>query len=350
MDISSTELKTMKAKQLRRIIREAIQEVLSEDMNALVTTKTGTKSVSYKNPTELSALKADSNVASITTTSGQKLKETDEIDEMARLAKGFRLADPNIDSSSYTKTISGTPLSAIIDYFRDNPGAEKTGLQSQFGFVRPQIANAIVNGLLDAGVLVKLSAGGEVEEPTAPGEATPIAATEPEDMFMGTAANPLSMYFDNEPNDDGTEDITGEEEPSEDEIEKAEKQPNSMSDDDYEAFMRYDDLKNRLDATKSNILKLKRGKGGVQGDIGDDKPSTELVRLRDLKQSLEDRMGKLISGSGYLKRKIEKETGKAYVEPVTVEPEEVEDDEAVVAEQRLDEYSIRKMQHYAGIL
>ena len=33
-----------------------------------------------------------------------------------------------------------------------------------------------------------------------------------------------------------------------------------MSDEDYEAFMKVSDLENRLAATKSNILKLKKSK------------------------------------------------------------------------------------------
>jgi hypothetical protein len=117
-----------------------------------------------------------------------------------------------------------------------------------------------------------------------------------------------------------------------------------MSDADYNAFMKYDDLKNRLAATKSNILKLKRSKGGSPGDLSD-KPSTEETRLRDLKKSLEDRMNSLVAGSEYLQKKVEKETGKVY-EPIEVEPEEEDTiDEAYDAE-----YTKRKLQFYAGII
>lgn len=117
-----------------------------------------------------------------------------------------------------------------------------------------------------------------------PGERAPTQAQDPEDMFMGNAANPLSMYFDNEPNNDGSEDFNGDEEPTidDDEIERSNVQTPSISDDDYESWMKYDDLNNRLEATKGNIVKLKRKKGGVVGDIGD-KASTELERLRTLK-------------------------------------------------------------------
>jgi hypothetical protein len=365
MDITQTELKAMKAKQLRRIIREAIQEILTEDQAADKKAQDSAKQAEtaklqalQKKKSELSKAVApeekpaqdaekmavDKEIAQ-TTKKIQKLNKPGlgalELDEMARTAKGFRLADDNVDVAQYAnKRVSGVSLQDIISYFRENPGADKKSLQSQFNFVRPQIANAVVNALLDAGVLVKLGAGGEVEATPEPGETAPTQATEPEDLFMGSGENPLSMYFDNEPNDDGSEDFTDNVEPETDELEKAEPTTSKMSDADYEAFMKYDDLSQRLAATKSNIIKLKRRKGGSPGDLTD-KPSTELVRLRDLKASLEDRINALVAGSDYLKKKIEKQTGKAYVEPV-VEPEETE-------EEPLDEWTIGKLQYYAGI-
>jgi hypothetical protein len=258
---------------------------------------------------------------------------------MARIPKGFKLADPEMNTTTYTKTISGTPLSSILDYFRQNPGADVKSIQNHFQFVRPQIANGLVKGLLDSGILVKLTASGEEVAPVAPGEEAPTQATEPEDLFMGSAENPLSMYFDKEPNNDGTEDFNDEEEPSTGELEPAEPAAGGMSDEDYEAFMKYDDLKNRLDATKGNILKTKRSKGGTAGDISD-KPGTELARLQDLKKSLETRIDDIVKKSPYLQKRIEKLTGKVY-EPIEIEDETDELDEA---------YEMRKLQFYAGII
>ena len=209
-------------------------------------------------------------------------------------------------------------------------------MQAHFGFVRPQIANAIVNGLLDAGILVKLGAGGEVEATPEPGEEAPVQATEPEDLFMGGSENPLAMYFDGEPNDDGSEDF----EPEAGEIEKAEPSASTMSDEDYEAWMKYDELKRRLDATKSNILKTRRSRG-TAGDISD-KPSTELQRLRDLKKSLEDRVNDIVAGSDYLKKKLSKDVPPP---PPVETPEEEED----TLDEGLDDWTINKLQYYAGI-
>ena len=163
-------------------------------------------------------------------------------------------------------------------------------------------------------------------------------------MFMGGAENPLAMYFDNVPNDNGEEDFNDNEEPTADDLERAEKPAMDMSDEDYEAWMQYDTLKNRLDATKSNILRIKRSKGSGVNDIAD-KPSDELLRLRDLKASLQNRMDNLIQGSDYLKKKIEKETGKPVAFTTAVEPE---DEEESIAES-FDNYDMRKRQYYAGI-
>jgi hypothetical protein len=334
MDITTNELNTMKVKQLRRLIRESVMEVLKEaDISPAEKTAKDAKMKAID--AEIKALQAKKGDLA----SGREGVAEGNMDEMARVPKGFRLADPNLNTATYTKTISGTPLSAILDYFKENPGADVKSVQSQFNFVRPQIANGLVKGLLDAGLLVKLTASGEEVAPVAPDEEAPTQATEPEDLFMGSAENPLAMYFDNVPNADGDEDFNDSEEPTTGELEPAEPAAGSMSDEDYEAFMKYDDLKNRLDATKSNILKAKRSKGGTAGDIGD-KPGTELARLQDLKTSLETRINAIVKTSPYLQKRIEKLTGKAY-EPIEVEDETDELDEA---------YNLRKLQFYAGII
>jgi hypothetical protein len=250
---------------------------------------------------------------------------------MARIAKGYRLTDDNVDTTRFTKTISGTSLADVINYFRENPGTDKKALQSHFNFARPQIANAIVNGLMDAGVLTKLGAGGEEEAPGVQAQAP--AATDAEDMFVGGSENPLAMYFDGKPNDDGSEDF----EPEAGEIEKAAPvQIGKVSDADFEASLKYSDLDRRLAATKSNILKLRKGRTSA-GDISD-RPSTELQRLRDLKASLEQRIEALKASSAYV-RKI---SG-------TPEPEDIEMPEEEEPLQEDNSWELNKLQYYAGI-
>jgi hypothetical protein len=323
--MNNTNADKMKSKELRKIIREAIAEVLAEaDLSG---PEKAAKDAMIK---ALQAKKKaiDAKLGDINSGEETPIGES-EIDELARIAKGYRLADDNIDTTSFTKTISGTSLADVINYFRENPGADKKALQTQFNFARPQIANAIVNGLMDAGVLIKLGAGGE-EEPAGTQAQAP-AATDAEDMFVGGAENPLAMYFDGEPNADGSEDMV---EPEEDAIEKA-PMAGQLSDEDYEAFMQASTLEDRISKVKSDILKTKRSKPG--GEFSSE-PSTELDRLRALRTTLEKRLADLVAGSKYL----QKRSG------VEVDDIELEDTEEPI--QEVDQYDLNKMKYYAGII
>ena len=329
--MNNTNADKMKSKELRKIIREAITDVLSE-----VTQKT---TIDYKNiatpdqildldPTDITTInkiKTDPTIGKATMGGTKKIKLESDIDEMARIPKGYRLTDDNDDTTRFTKTISGTSLADVINYFRENPGADKKALQTQFNFARPQIANAIVNGLMDAGVLTKLGAGGE-EEPSGVQSQAP-AATDAEDMFVGGAENPLAMYFDGEPNADGSEDF----EPEEDAIEKA-PMAGQLSDEDFEAFLKASTLEDRIAKVKSDILKTRRSKSGGEFET---EPSTEVQRLRDLKVTLEKRLADLVTGSKYLQK-------RSGVEPEDIEMPDTE-------EEPLDEWAIGKAQYYAGI-
>ena len=106
-----------------------------------------------------------------------------------------------------------------------------------------------------------------------------------------------------------------------------------MSDDDYEAFMQYTDLENRLAKVKSDILKTKRSRPSI-GDISDT-PSNELQNLRDLKNRLQTKMDGLLAGNEYLQARKAKMTKKAEPEETETEP--------------LDEWTKGRMQYYAGI-
>jgi hypothetical protein len=323
--MNNTNADKMKSKELRKIIREAIAEVLNEaDLSA--PEKVAKDAMIKALQSQKKAI--DAKLGDINSGEESPIGES-EIDELARIAKGYRLADDNVDTSGFTKTISGTSLADVINYFRENPGTDKKALQTQFNFARPQIANAIVNGLMDAGVLVKLGAGGE-EEPAGTQAQAP-AATDAEDMFVGGAENPLAMYFDGEPNADGSEDFI---EPEEDAIEKA-PMAGQLSDEDYEAFMQASTLEDRITKVKSDIAKTKRSKPG--GEFSSE-PSTELDRLRALRTTLEKRLADLVAGSKYL----QKRSG------VEVDDIELEDTEEPI--QEIDQYDLNKMKFYAGII
>ena len=135
----------MKRSELKKYIKEEIVKELSE-ATAMVDTKGGTKSITFKSPTELDVLKKDPNVTGITTTTGQKIKE-DELDEMANIAKGGALekaiekvvkANKTADKKELRKKIRAkvqallngeelydTQLNKLIDKIRSGKAAKK---------------------------------------------------------------------------------------------------------------------------------------------------------------------------------------------------------------------------------
>jgi hypothetical protein len=316
----------MKSKELRKIIREAIAEVLTEASEQDVS---NAKRVALD--LQMKAADAEKKAADIEKVLAANKKSAlgeNDIDEMARTPKGYRLTDDNVDTTRFTKTISGTSLADVINYFRENPGTDKKALQTHFNFARPQIANAIVNGLMDAGVLTKLGAGGEEEAPGVQAQAP--AATDAEDMFVGGAENPLAMYFDGKPNNDGSEDF----EPEAGEIEKA-PMAGQLSDEDFEAFLKASTLEDRIAKVKSDILKTRRSKSGGEFET---EPSTEVQRLRDLKVTLEKRLADLVAGSKYLQK-------RSGVEPEDIEMPDTEEEPL----QEDNSWDLNKIQYYAGI-
>jgi hypothetical protein len=277
----------MQSKHLRSLIREAITEVLGENINALVTTKKGTtKSINVKNASELEPLKRDSNVVDIETTTGANIKE------MARPPKGYVLVDPEFDTTEYVKRISGVSLADIINFFKENPGAEKAEVQTQFGFVRPQIANAIVNSLVDTGILAKNDIPGEEGEPAA----EPNYNIGAEDFFVGSRLTNIPTRTV------GTEEDEIEDMEQALEPEMAAPVQSNISDDDYTAWMDYSKYAERLGRTKSAITQYKK-----QRQSGDDlsSESNELERLIALKTSLEQRIANIVNTNNYVKTRAE---------------------------------------------
>ena len=324
--MNNTNADKMKSKELRKIIREAIAEVLTEASEQDVS---NAKRVALD--LQMKAADAEKKAADIEKVLAANKKSAlgeNDIDEMARTPKGYRLTDDNVDTTRFTKTISGTSLADVINYFRENPGTDKKALQTHFNFARPQIANAIVNGLMDAGVLTKLGAGGEEEAPGVQAQAP--AATDAEDMFVGGAENPLAMYFDGKPNNDGSEDF----EPEAGEIEKA-PMAGQLSDEDFEAFLKASTLEDRIAKVKSDILKTRRSKSGGEFET---EPSTEVQRLRDLKVTLEKRLADLVAGSKYLQK-------RSGVEPEDIEMPDTEEEPL----QEDNSWDLNKIQYYAGI-
>jgi hypothetical protein len=282
-------------------IRALIKEVILEATNAIIATKTGTKTIPYKNTSELTTLKSDPNVRSIETTGGQKIKE------MARKAKGYQIVDSEFDTTPYaTKTVSGISIASIIDYIKENPGVEKKDIQTQFNFIRPQIANALINGLKDAGIIAKM---GEIEVDDETGEVTVTDEPETqtsragvEDFFIGNRKG--SFFNTSEPEISDEDEMDVPEEPEIPELPADRPSIGGLSDEDYNAWMEYSKFKERLARTKSALIQAKK-MGRSRDDLSSG--SNEIERLQNLKTSLEQRMQNVVDSSEYVKNKIEQD-------------------------------------------
>jgi hypothetical protein len=282
-------------------IRALIKEVIIETTNAVISTKTGTKTIPYKNASELNSLKNDPNISSIETTGGQRIKE------MARKAKGYQIVDSEFDTTPYaTKTVSGISIASIIDYIKENPGVEKKDIQTQFNFVRPQIANALINGLKDAGIIAKM---GEVAVDDETGEVTVTDEPETqtsragvEDFFIGNRKG--SFFNTSEPEISDEDEMDAPEEPEIPELPADRPSIGGLSDEDYNAWMEYSKFKERLARTKSALIQAKK-MGRSRDDLSSG--SNEIERLTKLKTSLEQRLQNVVDSNEYVKNKIEQE-------------------------------------------
>jgi hypothetical protein len=313
----------MKLSELQEIIRTAIKDVVSE---------------AEISPQEKAAKDAELNAINKQIQALQA-KKTDlasgrtpvvaenELDELANVAIRYELA-PDVNAADF----SGKKNRIITAMQATEEPMSKIDVAGELGYNKQNPINADFMELVAAGAIVQ--SGGQ----TAPrlnrpaGEPATAAADDEFDFIQGDMSDEeIDASF-------AKAAAAGDEEPEIGDVEKADGSAAQMSDEDYEAFMKVSDLENRLASTKSNILKLKKGKGAA-GDISD-KPSTELVRLRDLKASLEKRIDDIVASSKYLQQRQEKATGKKY------EPIDIED---VETEEPLDEWTKGRMQFYAGI-
>ena len=115
----------------------------------------------------------------------------------------------------------------------------------------------------------------------------------------------------------------------------------TISDEDFQSWMKYKELSDRLTSVKSNLLKAKRYRS-TPGDINDvGSTAREIKGLTDLKASLEQRIEDLVSKSEYLQKDIAKKTGKELPPPIENPLEDEED--------AIDEGVMHRMQYYAGI-
>ena len=314
----------MKVSELQEIIRKAIKDVVSE-ADISPAEKTAKDAEMKAIDAKIKALQAQKGDLA----SGREEITEDNIDELANVAVRYELA-PDVNAGDF----AGKKNRILTAMQATEEPMSKIDVAGELGYDKQNPINKDFMELVAAGAIVQ--SGGQA----APRLNRP--AGEP-----ATAGTPTDGEFDFIQGDMTDAEIdasfakaaaAGDDEPEMGDIEKSSSSAVKMSDADYEAFMKVSDLENRLASTKSNILKLKKGKSDA-GDISD-RPSNELVRLRDLKVSLEKRIDDIVASSKYLQQRQEKVTGKKY-EPISIED--------VETEEPIDEWAIGRAQYYAGI-
>jgi len=316
----------MKKSELQELIREVIDEVINESTidvsNPGALTGAQKQALIQQARSKTKNSKIGTVEEPVEFVEEDKLKE-DNIDEMANVGIKY-MAAPNLNMSKYPGKY-GRILAALQNH--DEP-VTKLELADIMGLKRQQQINTEFMQLVNLGAIIpadtEFQKAKRILSPQTPSGEEEPGTTEPEDE-TGIVSKDLSdeeieasFAQAKAAGDDVDTKITpqtGEETPS----------AASLSDEDYETFMKFSDLSDRLAKVKSDLSRMKRAKfmKGA-GDIKD-KPSTEEKRLIDLKASLEQRVDDLIAGSEYLQKRQSKTNP-------------------------LDEWVKNKWQYYAGII
>lgn len=356
---------------LQSLIRRAINEVLNENENALVATKSGTKVIPFTNTTELSSLAADSNVSSITTTGGKKLKE------MARPVIMYKLADGYEDKLSELEYFGSEKrmkwVNGIIEYIdQEGPSDITTIATKKFNVPQPRIAD-YARDMIRLGILAPEQEGVVPQFMRPEDEEGEGEIEGPDGMFMGNASNPLAQYFDGKPNTDGSEDFTPETEPELPAVKEpyvpvgpVAKAAEFTIDNDRlidkiinlhgASKLRVKEVAGDSELSGADFAKAEKGRK----ETAIDQLPSLIQQLAD-KISMEDKetqtsilniLAKKFASVGYtsLSKKVAAALGT--IAPQVQEPEMddlgIENNEDEI--EQIDEYAKRKLQFYAGII
>ena len=313
----------MKKTDLQEIVRQAIHEVLNEAEISPQEKAAKDAELNSINK-QIQALNAKkSDLASGRTS----VVSENDLDEMANVSVRYELA-PDAAAADF----AGKKARIVTAMQATEEPMSKVEVATALGYPKQNPINADFMSLVADGVIIP---SGEQRAPrlNRPATAAPEAGEEvggeegPEGGVAGDMSDEeVEASFAKAMGSD-------EEEPEEGEIERANVAAGGLSDNDYEAFMQYTDLEDRLSRVKSDILKAKRSRPSI-GDISD-QPSNELQNLRDLKTRLQTKLDDLLAGSKYLQARKAKINKKA-------EPEETDSEE-------LNEWTKGRMQYYAGI-
>lgn len=379
----------MKKSELQDIIREALLEVIeegtAEDKRAQDMALTAEKAqitALNKKKSELSAQQvapedkpgkdAEINAVNKNIQAAQirvnKLSKpgmaSTELDEMANVGVRYQLSDDATDEQ--IAGFSGKKAKILAAIQAAGSAVSKMNIAGDMGYDKQNPINKDFMELVDAGVIISSTdqAAPRLTNPR-PAATPSTTPTGDEELYYnprGRRAGAGSMFTSRELDSLG---ISGQEEMSDEEVEAAfaaakasgeepepeiattsrSKSASTISDEDYQNWMEYSKLSDRLKSVKSNLLKTKRYRS-TPGDINDvGSTAREIKGLTDLKASLEQRIDALVAKSEYLQKDIAKKAGKEYI-PAPPIPNPLEDEEE---EDNLNESAMHKMQYYAGI-
>jgi hypothetical protein len=379
---------TMKKSELQDIIREALLEVIKEGeaedkqaQNAALAAERAKINALNKKKQELSAQQvapidkpgkdAEVNAVNKNLQAAQvKLNKLSkpgmsatELDEMANVGVRYQLADDVTDEQ--IAEFSGKKAKILAALQAAGSAVSKMNVAGDMGYNKQNPINKDFMELVDAGVIVSSSeqAAPRLTNPR-PAAAPSATATGDEELFYNPRGRrDLGNMFT--PRELTSLGISGQEDMSDEEVEAAfaaakasgeEPEPEmtggsssksavTISDEDYQDWMEYSKLSDRLRSVKSNLLKTKRYRS-TPGDINDvGSTAREIKGLTDLKASLEQRIDALVAKSEYLQKDIAKKAGKEYIPLPPIENPLEDDDEM----DDLNEGIKHRMQYYAGI-
>jgi hypothetical protein len=308
----------MKRSELNKIIREAIDEVLSEaDISP------AEKSAKDAEMKAIDAKIKALNVKKGDLASGREEITEDNIDELANVAVRYEL-NPDAAAADFT----GKKARIVTAMQATEEPMSKMDIASELGYDKQNPINKDFMELVADGTIIP---SGEQRAPrlTRPAaEPTAAAATNDYGIEGGVEGDMSdeevdAMFAKVMKGDD--------EEPEAGEIEKTNVSGTQMSDDEFNAWMDYQELERRLANTKSNILKARKSRP-TPGDIKD-QSSDEVERLRALKKKLEDKIADIAAKFPSLTK------GKGDA-PEIENPED---------EEPIDEWAVSRAQYYAGI-
>ncbi len=306
----------MKRSELKEMIRTAIAEAINEDAAADKAAQQAKKAA------------IDKEIVALQKTKAELDKETsplaeENIDELANVAVRYELA-PDAAAADFT----GKKARIVAAMQATEEPMSKMDIASELGYDKQNPINKDFMELVADGTIIP---SGEQRAPrlTRPAAEPTAAATTNDYGIEGGVEGDMSdeevdaMFAKVMKGDD--------EEPEAGEIEKTNVSGTQMSDDEFNAWMDYQELERRLANTKSNILKARKSRP-TPGDIKD-QSSDEVERLRALKKKLEDKIADIAAKFP----SVTKGKGDA---PEIENPED---------EEPIDEWAVSRAQYYAGI-